>query len=299
MSIITKPMLSGKFDDFKTESLGLTYPLMGTPKMDGIRALMVDGNLVSRTFKAIPNVFIREKLEADLPDNVDGELMDVQGWEHTQSSVMDRKGQPDFLFYVFDYVKDGLEKPYTERMKDLKVLKLPAYCVKVLPVEIKNHDELLALEEQFVSEGYEGLMLRKPDSVYKCGRGTLKKMDLVKVKRFVDAEAKIVGYEEQMENTNEAERDNFGRTKRSSAQAGLVGKGTLGRWNVEGINGEFKGVAFGLGTAKGVTQEMRQAWWDNRDKFVGKIVTYKYQAAGSVSAPRIPVFKNFRDKNDM
>lgn len=299
MEHITKPMLSGKFDDFKTESLSLTYPLLGTPKMDGIRALMVKGNLVSRTFKAIPNNHIRKMLEKDLPNNIDGELMDVAGWEHTQSSVMRVDGEPDFRFYAFDYVKDNLAKPYEERMKDLRALKLPAYVVKVLPEVINNHEELLELEARFVHEGYEGLMLRRPDGAYKCGRGTLKAMDLVKVKRFVDAEAEIIGYEEQMENTNTAEKDNFGRTKRSSAQAGLVGKGTLGRWNVRGINGEFKGVEFGLGTAKGVTQEMRQAWWDNRNKLVGKIVTYKYQAAGSVDAPRIPVFKGFRDKRDM
>lgn len=299
MEQITKPMLSGKFDDFAKESLSLTYPLLGTPKMDGIRALMVNGKLVSRTFKSIPNDYIRKMLEADLPENVDGELMDVRGWEHTQSSVMRVEEEPNFKYYVFDYVKDKLSKPYEERMKDLKALKLPAYCVKVLPEAINSHAELLALEEQYVTEGYEGLMLRRPECGYKCGRGTLKAMDLVKVKRFVDAEAKITGYEEQMENTNEAEKDNFGRTKRSSAKAGLVGKGTLGRWNVVAVNGDFKGVEFGLGTAKGVTQEMRQAWWDNRDKLVGKIVTFKYQAAGSVDAPRIPVFKGFRDKKDM
>lgn len=299
MEHITKPMLSGKFDDFAKESLSLTYPLLGTPKMDGIRALMVKGKLVSRTFKAIPNNHIREMLENDLPTNIDGELMDVAGWEHTQSSVMRVDGKPDFKFYAFDIVTGDLCKPYSERMKDLKALKLPAYCVKVLPTEIKNHADLLALEEEFVNDGFEGLMLRRPDSCYKCGRGTLRAMDLVKVKRFVDAEAVITGYEEQMENTNTAEKDNFGRTKRSSAQAGLVGKGTLGRWNVKAINGDFKGVEFGLGTAKGVTQEMRLEWWKNRDKLVGKIVTFKYQAAGSVDAPRIPVFKGFRDKRDM
>jgi DNA ligase-1 len=169
----------------------------------------------------------------------------------------------------------------------------------VVPYIVNNLEELIALEEKFVNEGFEGLMLRKLDSVYKCGRGTLRAMDLVKVKRFEDAEAIIIGYEEQMENTNEAEKDNFGRTKRSSAKAGLVGKGTLGRWNVRGIGKKWDGVEFGLGTAKGVTQERRQEWWNNREKLVGKIVTYKYQATGSVDAPRIPVFKWFRDKDDI
>jgi len=296
---ITKPMLSGKFDDFDKESLELTYPLLGTPKLDGIRALKINGKLVSRAFKQIKNNYIRDMLERDLPDNIDGELMDIRGWEYTQSSVMTEDGEPDFKYFVFDIVTDKLSKSYKERMKDLEALDLPDYCVKVLPELIVSHPELLAWEETFVKEGYEGLMLRTPDSVYKCGRGTKKRMDLVKVKRFIDAEAEILGYEEQMENTNAKEKDNFGRTKRSSAKAGKVGKGTLGRWNVKAINGDFKGVEFGLGTAKGVTKERRQHWWDIRDELVGKIVTFKYQAAGSVEAPRIPVFKGFRDKDDM
>lgn len=299
MEHITKPMLSGKFDNFETQSMNLSYPLLGTPKLDGIRALMIKGKLVSRTFKSIPNNYIRTMLEKDLPDNIDGELMDVRGWEYTQSSVMREDEEPKFKYYVFDYVKDKLSKPYSERIRDLRDLELPKYCIKVIPRIIRNRDELFSLEEEFVSHGYEGLMLRKPDSVYKCGRGTLKAMDLVKVKRFVDAEAIILGYEEQMENTNAAEKDNFGRTKRSSAKEGLVGKGTLGRWNVRCINGEFKGVEFGLGTAKGVTQDIRQSWWDNRAKLIGKIVTFKYQRAGSTEAPRIPVFKGFRDPEDM
>jgi DNA ligase-1 len=299
MEHITKPMLSGKFDNFDEEVNDIRFPVLATPKLDGIRALKIKNKLLSRTFKPIPNNYIRTMLEKDLPDNIDGELMDIRGWEHTQSSVMREEEEPSFIYYVFDYVKDKLNKPYMDRIVDLIALKLPKYCVKVIPKTVNNVEELLALEAQFIEEGFEGAMIRSPQSPYKCGRGTLRAQDLLKIKRFVDAEAKIIGYEEQMENTNEAEKDAFGRTKRSSAKAGLFGKGTLGRWNVKCINGEFKGVEFGLGTAKGVTQEMRQEWWKNRDELIGKIVTFKYQASGSVDAPRIPVFKGFRDKRDI
>lgn len=299
MEHITKPMLSGKFENFELENKNLKYPLLGSPKMDGIRCLKIKGSALTRTFKSIPNNYIRELIEAGLPDNVDGELMDKQGWTHTQASVMRVSGQSDFLYYIFDYVIDRLDKPYVDRMVDLSELELPIYCIKVLPTQINNLEELLALEEKFILEGFEGLMLRSPGGPYKCGRGTLRAMDLVKVKRFRDAEAVIIGYDEQMENTNTAEKDNFGRTKRSTAKAGLIGRGTLGCWKVRAINGEFNGVEFGLGTAKGVTQEMRQEWWDNRDALVGKIVTFKYQPAGALDAPRIPVFKGFRDERDI
>jgi DNA ligase-1 len=296
---ITKPMLSGKFDNFDVESKDLNFPLLCTPKFDGIRCLVVNGKALTRAFKPIPNQYIRALLEDNVPNGVDGELMDVRGWEHTASSIMRFDGEPQFAYYVFDYVKEKLTKPYDERMEDLKKLPLPWFCKKVLPVTVKNIEELLLLEQKFVADGYEGLMLRNPQSPYKCGRGTLRAQDLLKIKRFSDAEAVIIGYVEQRENTNEKTKDNFGLTKRSSAKAGMVGKGTLGKWIVKAINGQFKGVEFGLGTAKGVTQEMRQEWWNNRKQYIGRIVTFKYQPIGSVDAPRLPVFKGFRDTRDM
>lgn len=298
MTIITKPMLAGKFENFNEEIQHVEFPVLATPKFDGIRALVIDGKLVSRTFKPIKNAHIRKLIERDLPNNIDGELMD-EDFQKTTSSVMSEDGEPKFTYYIFDYVKDDLSKPYKERMKDLEKLKLPDYCNKVLPVSIEDPTHLNEVEEEFINRGFEGIMIRSPKSPYKCGRGTLKACDLLKIKRFVDAEAIVLDFEEQMQNNNTAEKDNFGRTKRSSAKDGLSGKGTLGAWVVKGINGQFKDVEFRLGTAKGVTQESRQEWWDNRKELIGKVVKYKYQDIGSVDAPRIPVFLGFRDREDM
>ena len=66
---IEKPMLAGKYDPKKAQ-----FPYAATPKIDGIRFLMVDGVAVSRSFKPIKNKYIQEKLSAALPDGVDGEL---------------------------------------------------------------------------------------------------------------------------------------------------------------------------------------------------------------------------------
>jgi len=53
--------------------------------------------------KQIKNNYIRDMLERDLPDNIDGELMDIRGWEYTQSSVMTEDGEPDFKLFCFRY----------------------------------------------------------------------------------------------------------------------------------------------------------------------------------------------------
>ena len=65
--MITKPMLAGKVKDLDK----IDYPVYATPKLDGIRAVMIDGKLVSRNFKAIPNNFTRTKFEKILPDNTE------------------------------------------------------------------------------------------------------------------------------------------------------------------------------------------------------------------------------------
>lgn len=294
--MITKPMLSGKFDDVESGLKTLTYPLLATPKYDGIRALMVGGKLLSRTFKNIPNKHIFKTCTEALPDGLDGEL--VSGtFNETSGNVMRHDGEPVFEYHVFDYVKDSLTKPYAERMKDLAALKLPSWCVKVMPTQVNSLDELEALERKYLSEGFEGIMLRSPNGAYKCGRGTVSKMDLVKVKRFKDAEAEITGVEEEMHNTNAADKDAFGRTKRSTAQDGLVGKGTLGALEVRGINGEFRGVSFKLGS--GYDQETRKKLWDTRSTLNGKIVKYKYQSEGGEDKPRFPIFLGFRDERDL
>lgn len=108
---------------------------------------------------------------------------------------------------------------------------------------------------------------------------------------------KILDFEEEMKNENEALKDAFGRTKRSTAQDNKTGKDTLGALMVIGINGDFKDVEFKLGT--GYDQALRQEIWNDRNNLKGKIVKYKYQAEGGEDRPRFPVFLGFRDKKDI
>lgn len=296
MESITKPMLAGSFKNYKEEVKNLPWPnVYATNKMDGIRCLIIRGKAVSRTFKDIPNRHICKMLSG-LPDNLDGELLTTD-FNKTTSAVMSEDGEPDFHYYIFDYVKDSKAKPYLERIEDLKKLKLPSFCIKVIPVQIHNPEELDEYEAKSIEDGFEGACIRRGDSVYKEGRGTLKACDLVKVKRFQDAEAEVVDFIEAMQNQNAKELDNFGRTKRSSAQDGLVGKDTLGAVTVKCLNGEFKGVTFNIGT--GFNDVDRKEIWNNKKKYLGKVLTFRYQPIGSLNAPRIPSYKGWRSEKDM
>ena len=129
-SPITKPMLADKCERLHA----LSFPLLATPKLDGIRCLKINGRALTRSFKPVSNRFIREWIETNLPDGLDGELI-VKGttFNETAGHVGRESGEPDFTFAVFDYVSDGIDVPYACRMQELA--RLPDYerVDKVLP----------------------------------------------------------------------------------------------------------------------------------------------------------------------
>lgn len=297
--MITKPMLAGKLESVES----VKYPVYATPKLDGIRCLKVDGKAVSRSFKPIANVGCRKDIEKYFPDGVDGELMVAKGtFQEASSAVMTEDGTASITYFVFDYVREDLECPYTERMKHLRELGaslvsrgVPSSLYKlILPVKISSEAELREFEEKCLADGYEGVMLRTGDSPYKCGRSSSKEAYLLKLKRFNDAEAVIVGFEERMHNGNEAKKDAFGRTERSSHQENMVPTGMLGSFLVK--SQEFANE-FSIGT--GLTEEQRVAFWKTRDELRGKLVKFKYQPYGVKDVPRFPVFIGVRDTRDL
>lgn len=162
---------------------------------------------------------------------------------------------------------------------------------------------------QWIGHGYEGAILRKPGSPYKHGRSTVKEGYLLKLKRFVDGEARVIGVTELMHNGNEATVNELGRTARSHSKAGMVPTGTMGTLIVRDVK---TGVEFEIGT--GFTAEERASFWpsvirvigktnDNRDIFdagplTGRLAKYKHFLVGTKDKPRHPVFIGWRDRRD-
>jgi DNA ligase-1 len=293
-SPITKPMLAGKCEQMSS----LRFPVLATPKLDGIRCLKIGGRALTRSFKRISNTFTREWLETKLPDGLDGELMVNEAtFNETAGHIGRHDGEPDFRFHIFDFVGCSLEAPYVERAAALAALALDeTRCVKVLPQVMLSHEELAAFEEHCVAEGFEGVMVRTPESPYKCGRSTEREGWLLKIKRFEDAEAVVIDTYEGMSNQNEAQRDAFGRTKRSTAQAGLVGRGELGGFIVRHVE---TSIEFRLGYNHVVGGMDRITLWEQRATLPGKLVKFKHQPSGAKEAPRFPKFIGFRDPWDL
>lgn len=294
-----KPMLASDAKDIR-------FPVYASPKLDGIRASIVDGVPVSRTLKPIPNQFVRDYFEGyPHTTGLDGELTvgpanDKNVMQATTSGVMSKSGEPDFTYWVFDFWT-APAMPYGERLRLMeRAFKGSEFIrdiarVKLLPQTlIHSASELSAYEQIQLEHGYEGIMIRDPKGVYKYGRSTAREGYLLKVKRFADSEAVIVGFEELLHNANEATVNALGQTERSSHSANKVPMGTLGALKVRDVG---TGIEFSIGT--GYTAAQRQQLWDNRDTILNSVVKYKHFEVGVKDAPRFPVWLGFRDSIDM
>ncbi len=305
-----KPMLAATIEDLKQ----LTFPLLASPKLDGIRCLIVDGKAVTRTLKPIPNDFIRNFLESHPElDGLDGELMlndppvepemieieegePIADFNHVQSAVMRVDGEPDFYYAVFDYHNE-CNLPYSARLTKLSTI-ISSFGnhrrVRELPqVTVNNDKEVTEIELEALADGYEGLILRNLDGSYKFGRSTMREAKLMKLKRFKDDEAIIYDMEPLYENNNAPTTNALGRTERSSHQANLVAQNKLGALNARLKNGK----EFSIGT--GFDDATRKDMWARKKELINKQVKFKYQGLSADGIPRFPVFLGMRDERDM
>lgn len=293
--MITKPILAGTLKNLNL----LKFPVIVSPKLDGIRCLKINGEVVSRTLKLIPNRFIQKTLNEILPDNIDGEIIVGSSFQECTSGVMSFEGEPLFIYWAFDYISNSLSEEYQNRIKVLKdiVDNINSKFVRFVETkQIYSLNELYEYEEEVLGLKYEGVMIRSPASPYKCGRSTEKEGYLLKLKRFLDSEAVVIGFEEMFHNENKLEVDNLGYAKRSSSKEGKIASNTLGKFIVRDIK---SGITFFIGTGVGLTAELRAHIWNNQEKYLGRLVKYKYQSIGVKVAPRLPIWLGFRSEEDL
>ena len=299
-----KPMLAGKAGDLSS----VQFPVMVSAKLDGVRALVIDGAVMSRSLKPIPNAWVQKQF-SDLPNGTDGELIygdptHPDAYRNTVSAVMSEDGEPTQVqFYAFDNftAKGGFQERFRKVQDLASDLLFPN--VQVVPHSLVDKSEdLAAIEAIAVEAGYEGVMLRSTNGPYKQGRSTTNEGYLLKVKRFEDSEAIIESVYEWETNNNVAKTNALGRTERSSHKNGKVGANVLGGLNVRGLEGTYKGVEFSIGTGFSGADDPdgeRGKLWKRRAALVGKIVKFKYFKTGGLDRPRFPVFLGWRDARDM
>lgn len=301
-----KPMLAETVDfdlaNPTTSLAAVRFPVLASPKLDGVRAIVRSGVVVSRKLLPIPNAHVQALFGRAEFEGLDGELIvgdsfDPECYNRTVSGVMSRDGEPDVWFHVFDDLS-AAPGAFEARSHQVMARTLNAAGARVFHVEhclIHYPAVLSAYESAIVDMGFEGIMLRSVDGPYKFGRSTLREGYLLKVKRFRDDDAEIIGVEELMHNDNAATVDELGHTKRSSHKANQRGAGTLGALIARDLE---SGIEFKVGT--GFDAATRAELWLMHEIGVlaGKVFKYRHQPAGRVEKPRFPSWIGFRHAAD-
>ena len=276
----------------------LNFPYILEQKIDGVRSYIKNENgeikMYSRNHKeyvSCPHIketaFVKEFFRL-YPDGIlDGELYNhelKEDFNKIVSLVKKTKPKPEDLeesaklvqYHCFDsFYPSEPNLTYKERKGRLAslIITLPYYFEEsveivgahykltdeVTFVEVFNEEEVEDMILNFISEGYEGIMLKK-DVPYFFGRS----FEMLKYKKFFDKEFKIVDFEE--------------------------GKGNLKGIAAAVICVAENGSLFKAGVTG--TQDYAADLLVHKDEYIGKLATIKYQALTPVKEDggRVPRF---------
>lgn len=277
----------------------VNFPIYVSTKFDGIRALVIDGVVYSRSLKPIRNKYVQKLFGKPEYNGFDGELIvgDIYAkdvFQKTTSGVMSEDGEPEVTYYVFDIFTNNTET-YKERLYNLNdklVLDQYHHIVATQQLYIQTKEELTELLSKEKVKGGEGLIGRNPHGIYKYGRSTPKEQLSIKFKFFVDGEFEVIGFEELHKNTNEQVINELGYAKRSTHKKNQIPMNTLGSLVLK-----FGDTTFNVGS--GFTDVQRAEIWANRDNYIGKLAAVRYMDVGAKLVPRLPIFKGWRDIDDI
>jgi len=289
-------MLATKYTE-KKHLVDWTKGWLAQPKLNGIRCTIKKLESGKLTFTSREGmdytpvlerhahlVIELENIFLHLPDEVylDGELF-VDGWALNRIGSAVKKYKPDtrsLTFNMFDlsYGHDVFVN-FKDRNKTLTALTIDrAYPPEVDCFEFEDYtfvniigaqwvhseEEMMLLHDEYVRQGHEGIILRDPESLYTY---FYRVSDLLKFKLFIDEEFLIVDTycEEQSINGDKRELLCFW----CETPAGI-------RFKVQ---------------PKG-SHKMRAKWWRDKESFIGKDLTVRYQewSGNAGGAKNVPVF---------
>ena len=267
------PMLANEMTD---KSL-TTFPCYVQPKLDGIRCLiyMHNGTIQYQSrnhslFQPFPHLKFDINLILSRNPGIPNLILDGELYSHDLTfqqitSIVRKKDHPDLEkveYHLYDlYLPDKTYQERYELIKQLTNYKKPGK-LNVIPVQtykVNNRQEIEERHTQFVEEGYEGLMVRMPQGLY---RQQLRSKELLKYKHFRDDEFKVVGVHE--------------------------GNGGIAVFECVTEQGRIFSVNMKC------TKEEKQNYLSQYKKYDGKLLTVRYQEMTDDGVPRFPVGIAFR-----
>jgi DNA ligase-1 len=267
------PMLAHKFQDRGAKYI--QYPCAVQPKLNGMRMLSDGRSAWSRGGKdIIPECVEHLQWNAGVVGIIDGELIlpgNVLLQETMKATKKYRDGVSNKLqYHVYD-VMNGIKAndPFRLRTRLLKDLVASENNPNIIFVETRiavNYAEIMLAHHHFISQGYEGTMVRNLDSVYEINQ---RSNSLQKLKDMQDAEFRIVDV--------------------------IEGDGSFKGCAIFVCdNGEGR---FFNCTPEGSTAE-RKAYFHERALLIGQYLTVRYQELSKDQIPLFPVGVAVRGKED-
>jgi DNA ligase-1 len=230
-------------------------------KLDGVRAYFDGKQFLSRQGN---RYLAPDWFTAGLPlEPLDGELWIGRKSFQRTVGIVRRQDAADLWkearFVIFD--APGEDGDLEQRLKLVELImeiNRPAYAVAHAHIVCRGKDHLEAEMDRIEKLGGEGIMLRRPGSRYETGRSST----LLKVKRFRDSEAQVVGHE-----------PGKGRHQ-----------GRLGALLVRMTNG----IRFAVGT--GLSDAERA-----QPPAPGSVIRFRYQELSDSGVPRFPSYLGPRE----
>lgn len=247
----------------------------GQPKLDGFRCLAKcrGGKVLlwSREGKPIETMgHIVEQLQAVMQngDTLDGELY-IHGVNFQKIASLVKRQQDESTTVQYHVYDAMLEAPFIDRYQyaQKQLRRLPSgIIVPVATLIVPDLTKLMEFQAACLADGYEGAMLRHGVDDYDAGK---RSKFLLKVKTFQDAEFQIIG--------------------------ACEGRGTHLGMAIFKCKTDT-GAEFDV-LAQGAHDEKRAAW-QNKDQYIGKKLTVKFQDwtdDPAAPVPRFPVALRFAD----
>lgn len=269
------PMLA---QDFKKHSNKLKFPdVYFQPKLDGIRAVYEEKKFHSRKLKIFPHLdhLTKELKELDkvneLKDTkgikliLDGELYCHNLNLEVISGIVQKEtlSEADTLllnkikFMVYDIVNDEI---YSKRLEFLKNFFKEKNFKNIVFVETKlckSKEQAKIEHDHFVSNGYEGLILRNANGKYEQNS---RSYSLQKYKVFDDAEFEVIDFTE-------------GKGKEKGAIIWIFKTKENKTFDARPI---------------GSIEERKRIYKNGKD-YIGKFITVKYFGLTENKIPKLPV----------
>lgn len=275
------PMLAHTYElnSNKKKKTDIVFPCYVQPKLDGLRCIMYTdkkGNILcqSRTGSYFETM---DHISQELRDNLKGKILDGELYTNEipfeelaglikkkKITEEDKQKLLDVKYHVYDIIDE--DKKYLERYVDILNLlseKEYKYVVSVPTHTVNNIENFKKFFGEFIEMGYEGIMLRNMEGMYRCN---YRSHDLQKYKEFKEGEYTITGFKE-----------GDGRDK-----------GTV-IWICKTEDNKDFSVR-----PKG-TMESRRELFDNGKSYLGKKLTVIYQELSEMGVPRFPVGKAIRE----